>query len=389
MNLIELPLWGYVVYGLVMTHLTIICVTVYLHRCQAHRALHLHPAVTHLMRLWLWLTTGMVTREWVAVHRKHHARVETAGDPHSPRIYGLGKVLFDGVDLYRQSAAEQTTLDTYGHGCPDDWLERHLYQPRSSWGFRLMLIINLLLFGAPGLTLWAVQMIWIPFFAAGVINGVGHYAGYRSFETEDTSTNIVPWGILIGGEELHNNHHAFASSARFSNRWYELDLGWIYIRMLELMGLGKVKKVAPRMALLNDKGHADAETVQAVITNRFQLMAQYAHKVLRPVHGAELRRMRGARRRLFKRARALLVREEAMLNGAARQHLEEALRQSETLALVYQYQQRLKALWRERSATQEALIAALQEWCQEAENSGVQALQEFARSLPRLTTAPA
>ena len=288
-GLIELPWWGYVLVTLGLTHVTIAGVTIYLHRCMAHRALDLHPAVIHFFRFWLWLTTGMSTIEWVAVHRKHHAFVETEEDPHSPQIAGIKKVLFDGVELYRTASRDQSTLDKYGHGCPNDWLERNVYTKFSSRGYFVMLAINLLCFGPIGLTIWAVQMIWIPFFAAGVINGVGHWAGYRKFETADTSTNIVPWGIIIGGEELHNNHHAFASSAKFSFQPWEFDVGWLYIRILECVGLAKVKKIAPKPMFNPAKQYADLDTVGAVISNRFQIMAQYAKKVLAEVHAEELR----------------------------------------------------------------------------------------------------
>jgi stearoyl-CoA desaturase (delta-9 desaturase) len=230
---------------LALTHVTIVTVTVFLHRSQAHRALDLHPAVNHFFRFWLWLTTGMVTREWVAVHRRHHAKCETPEDPHSPQVLGLGKVMSEGAELYKAAADDGETLSRYGHGTPDDWLERNLYG-RFTWhGVGLLLILDVLLFGVYGITMWAVQMLWIPFFAAGVINGVGHFWGYRNFETADAATNIVPWGILIGGEELHNNHHAFPSSARLSSKWWELDIGWFYIRLLGALGLARVKKVAP------------------------------------------------------------------------------------------------------------------------------------------------
>ena len=256
-GILDLPWWGYIVVALVFTHLTITAVTIYLHRHMAHRALDLHPAVTHVFRFWLWLSTGMTTIQWVAVHRKHHAFVETEDDPHSPQVAGIKKVLFDGVELYRTETRNQETMDKYGHGCPDDWIERNVYVPLSGRGYYIMLAINLILFGPIGLTIWAVQMIWIPFFAAGVVNGIGHWWGYRKFETADTSTNIVPWGILIGGEELHNNHHAFASSAKFSCQPWEFDIGWLYIRILSALGLARVKKIAPKPVLNRAKVEAD------------------------------------------------------------------------------------------------------------------------------------
>ncbi|PKO51718.1 MAG: acyl-CoA desaturase, partial [Betaproteobacteria bacterium HGW-Betaproteobacteria-21] len=279
-GLFELPWWGYVVVALVLTHITIASVTIYLHRHQAHRALELHPLPSHFFRLWLWLTTGMVTGEWAAIHRKHHAKCETAEDPHSPQTRGIRKVLFEGAELYRAEANNKETLERYGHGTPDDWIERHVYR-RSVVGISLMLIINLVAFGPLGLTIWAVQMMWIPIWAAGVVNGLGHYIGYRNFDCSDASTNLVPWGILIGGEELHNNHHSFATSAKLSARWYEFDIGWMYIRMLELVGLAKAKKVIPLPKFGEAKHVPDFDTLQAIMTHRYDVMTRYMQSLKR------------------------------------------------------------------------------------------------------------
>jgi len=380
-----MPWWGHVLYTLAATHLTIIGVTLYLHRCQAHRAVDLHPLVSHVLRFWLWITTGMETREWVAVHRKHHAKVETEEDPHSPQVFGIRKVLLEGSELYRVGARDAESVERYSHGCPDDWIERNLYTPHSNKGIYVMMALNLLLLGPIGLTVWAVQMAWIPVFAAGVINGVGHYAGYRKFETADTSTNIVPWGVLIGGEELHNNHHAFASSAKFSVQWYELDVGWVYIRILQALGLARVKKVPPRMVEVPEKVQPDSDTVTALLSNRFQVMGQYARSVLLAVYREELAKLDSHKRGLLRRAKALLGREESMLSEDARARLNTALAQSHSLAVAYQYKQRLKAIWQERSASQERLVQALENWCEEAEASGIAALQDFARRVPRFS----
>ncbi|MEK7712259.1 MAG: fatty acid desaturase, partial [Pseudomonadota bacterium] len=290
-GLIALPWWGYVVVALVFTHITIASVTIFLHRHQAHRALDLHPVVSHFFRFWLWLTSGMVTKEWAAIHRKHHAKCETAEDPHSPQVLGIRKVLREGSELYRAEAKNQETLDKYGHGTPSDWIERHLYTRHSAKGIALMFILNVLLFGPIGITIWAVQMMWIPITAAGVINGIGHYWGYRNYEAADASTNIVPWGILIGGEELHNNHHTFASSAKLSSKWWEFDIGWFYIRTLETFGLARVKKIPPELTYDKAKDHIDLETVKAVITARFVVMAQFAREVMARVHRDELRNL--------------------------------------------------------------------------------------------------
>lgn len=248
-GLLQLSWWQLVLVTLVLTHITIVSVTVFLHRSQAHRGLDLHPAIAHFFRLWLWLTTGMVTKEWVAIHRKHHAKCEKEGDPHSPMVYGIEKVMWKGAELYREEAANQETLKRYGHGTPNDWLERNVYSRHPGLGIMLTLIVDVLLFGAAGLTVWAVQMAWIPFWAAGVVNGLGHYIGYRNFSSPDTSTNLFPIGILIGGEELHNNHHAYGTSAKFSSKWYEFDIGWLYIKLMTYLGLAKVRKVAPKLKL--------------------------------------------------------------------------------------------------------------------------------------------
>jgi len=388
-GILDFSLWQVVVAGLVLTHVTIVSVTVFLHRSQAHRALDLHPVVSHFFRFWLWLTTGMVTKEWVAVHRRHHAKCETPDDPHSPKILGLSKVLTEGAELYRMAVGNPQTLLRYGHATPDDRIERHLYSRYSWQGLGLMLILDLLLFGVYGITLWAVQMIWIPFFAAGVINGVGHYGGYRNFETPDASTNILPWGILIGGEELHNNHHAFPSSAKLSSKWWELDLGWFYVRLLCVLGLAKVKKIAPKPCIVEGKGNIDMDTVRAVVTGRMHIAARYAREVLTPVTRAELCRSEHHCRRLFKRTQRLLVMEGARLDERAKQRLEQVLAQNQTLETVYRFRERLRDLWEQTAPSQEALLNSLQDWCQQAEATGIQALQTFSRKLRRYTLAPA
>jgi len=383
-GLIVLPWWGYFVVALVFTHITIASVTIYLHRHQAHRALDLHPLVSHFFRFWLWLTSGMVTKEWAAIHRKHHAKCETAEDPHSPQVLGIGKVLREGSELYRAEAKNQETLVKYGHGTPSDWIERHLYTPHSAKGIALMFIVNVLLFGPIGITIWAVQMMWIPVTAAGVINGIGHYWGYRNYEAADASTNIVPWGILIGGEELHNNHHTFASSAKLSSKWWEFDIGWLYIRTLETLGLARVKKIPPELTYDRAKDHVDLETVRAVITARFVVMAQFACEVMTRVHRDELRNLDPSdktRLTLLKRARRLMVREPRLLDEAARARLQKALEQNQTLHTVYTMKQKLADVWQRSATTQENLIQALQDWCHEAEATGIHALREFSNKL--------
>ncbi|HKJ07649.1 MAG TPA: fatty acid desaturase [Gammaproteobacteria bacterium] len=378
---VHLPIWGYVVLALGLTHITIASVTIFLHRHQAHRALDLHPLVGHFFRFWLWLTTGMVTKQWVAVHRKHHAKVETPEDPHSPQVKGISTVLWQGAELYRAEAEKPQTLDKYGHGTPDDWLERRLYTGHPLLGVALMLTIDIALLGPVGLAIWGVQMMWIPFWAAGVINGVGHWGGYRNYESKDTSTNIVPVALLIGGEELHNNHHAFPSSAKFSTKWWEFDLGWFYIRTLSALGLARVKKVAPRPVIVPYKEDVDMETVRAVILNRFHVMAHFAGEVMVPVMREELRRADASCRRMLKQGRRLLVRDISMMDANARGRLDLALAVSQRLRTVYQYRQALQDIWARSAASHEHLRHALQEWCVQAEATGIQALESFARRL--------
>ncbi len=383
-GLIVLPWWGYVVVALVMTHITIASVTIYLHRHQTHRALDLHPLVAHAFRFWLWLTTGMVTKEWVAIHRKHHARCETEEDPHSPQVRGLKKVLWQGAELYRAEAKNTQTLVKYGHNTPDDWIERKLYTPYSARGIVIMLAIDLLCFGALGLSIWAIQMIWIPFFAAGVVNGVGHYFGYRNFECADASTNILPIGLLIGGEELHNNHHTYASSAKFSCKPWEFDIGWGYIRILQALGLATVKKVAPVPTYAPAKEVCDVDTVKAVIHNRFQVMARFAREVLHRVHEEELRKAAAANHQaasLLKSARRLMVREKTLISEAGHRQLQEILAGNTTLHTVYAMKERLQDVWRRSATTQEQLVDALQDWCKQAEATGIQALRDFATAI--------
>ncbi|MCU0834844.1 MAG: fatty acid desaturase [Chromatiaceae bacterium] len=380
-GILDLSPWQVVIATLVLTHITIVSVTVFLHRAQAHRALDLHPAVSHFFRFWLWLTTGMVTREWVAVHRRHHAKCETPDDPHSPKVLGLRKVLAEGAELYKAAAADPETVARYSHGTPDDWIERNLYSRYTWHGLGLMLIVDLLLFGVYGITVWAVQMLWIPVFAAGVINGVGHYFGYRNFESPDAATNILPWGILIGGEELHNNHHAFPSSARLSSKPWELDVGWGYIRLLSWLGLARVRRIAPEPRVIPDKQQVDLDTLRAVIVGRMHVFARYTREVLTPVSRVELCRSERHCRRLFRRTKRLLARDASRLDAAARSRLEQLLAQSQSLATVYQYRERLRELWERTTPSQDALLKSLQDWCQQAEATGIQALERFARNL--------
>ena len=374
----DLPWWGYVLVALGMTHITIASVTIYLHRHQAHRALDLHPIPSHFFRFWLWLTTGMVTREWAAIHRKHHAKCETADDPHSPQVKGLRKVLWQGAELYREEAQNQETLDRYGHGTPNDWLERNIYE-RNTVGIALMLVIDVVLFGAVGLTIWAVQMAWIPFWAAGVVNGVGHFWGYRNYDCADAATNLVPWGILIGGEELHNNHHSFATSAKLSARWYEFDIGWMYIRILEILGLAKAKKVIPTPRFCEARKTPDLEMLQAIITHRYDVMTRYMSSI-KQLYREELDKLKSAGVEPRKLRRLVLSNKEKLAEGD-RLRLERALDHSKRLATVVSMRAELAALWARSSASSEQLLQQLQDWVHRAEQSGIAQLQEFSGRL--------
>ncbi|NDP42611.1 MAG: acyl-CoA desaturase [Aromatoleum sp.] len=390
-GLMPLSWWGYFVVALVMTHVTIACVTIFLHRAQAHRALDLHPAISHFFRFWLWLTTGMLTKEWVAIHRKHHAKVETDEDPHSPQTRGINTVFWQGTELYRAEAKNLEAMDKYGRGTPDDWIERNLYT-RFGWqGVGLMLMVNLTLFGPIGATIWAVQMMWIPITAAGVINGIGHYWGYRNFACADASTNIVPWGILIGGEELHNNHHAYGTSAKLSSRWYEFDIGWMYIRMLESLGLAQVRKVAPRLKVDPDaKAQPDHTTLQAVITHRYAVVSTYA-RTLKAACAAELLalRQRAGRGEILhvpsvrRLKRWLSGDPTSPLHERERETLAHALENSKALQTIYAMRQELNGLWERSTESSEQLLIRLQDWCRRAESSGIAPLAQFSVQLKR------
>mgnify|MGYP000875867275 CR=1 FL=1 len=378
-GIVDWPWWGYVLVTLGLTHVTIAAVTIFLHRQQAHRALELHPLVAHFFRLWLWLTTGMVTKEWAAIHRKHHARCETAEDPHSPQVHGIHRVLWTGVFLYVREARNLDTLQRYGHGTPNDWLERHLYSPWHKLGVLIMLACDVAIFGVvAGPLIWLVQVAWIPFWAAGVINGLGHFWGYRNFSPADASTNIWPWGILIGGEELHNNHHTFPTSARLSIKWYEFDVGWLYIRILTALRLAQVKRVAPRPRLGGLRPVVDSVTLQAVIANRYDLLAQYAHS-LKQVYREELAALQDGER--FRGLKRWLAADSRTIPQDARGRLELLLGESRALHTAFAMRDELTALWERSNVSGEHLLKALQDWCERAENSGVRQLRELSLRL--------
>ena len=380
---------GLLVVLLVFTQLTIFSVTLFLHRSQAHRGVDFHPALNHFFRFWTWLTTSMITREWVAIHRKHHAKVETAEDPHSPQTRGIGKVLREGAELYREARNDRASIEQYGKGAPDDWIERHLYTPHANLGPVVLAVVNLVLFGLPGIALWAIQMAWIPFWAAGVVNGLGHWWGYRNFESADTSTNLTPWGVWIGGEELHNNHHAFPSSARFSMRRWEFDIGWAAIKGLEKVGLAKVLRVAPSLDIRPNIAVPDGETLRALLSHRFQAMTDYQRNVLKPALREEAAAA-GARLRelLPRRMRRGLVDDGRWLKPDAREQLRSWVSQRPRIHVLVEYRARLAALLEARSHDAAERLHQLQAWCQEAEASGIRALQEYSMRLKGYALAP-
>jgi stearoyl-CoA desaturase (delta-9 desaturase) len=375
--------WQVFAYTMIVTHITIASVTIYLHRHQAHRALELHGIPSHFFRFWLWLTTGQVTKEWAAIHRKHHAKCDTEEDPHSPVTRGIKKVFWEGAELYRAGSKNMETMEKYGHGTPSDWIEKNLYTKYSWMGVVLMAVINLALFGVIGATVWAVQMMWIPVTAAGIINGIGHYWGYRNYDCADAATNIIPFGIIIGGEELHNNHHTFATSAKLSSKWYEVDIGWFYIRALETLGLAKVKKVAPAPKFQHGKMEADLDTLQSVIANRYDVMAKYA-KSIKSAWKEELEHLKDKAQleaRFLKSSRKLMTREPAKLEAPQKQQLVELFEHSKALETMHNMRVELGMIWERSHFTRDQLLHKLQDWCNRAEASGIKSLQDFSLRL--------
>jgi stearoyl-CoA desaturase (delta-9 desaturase) len=381
-GLLGLSGWGKVIATFILVQISMMAITLYLHRDQAHRAIDLHPALRHFFRFWIWMTSGMVTREWVAVHRKHHAMCEQPGDPHSPVVFGLGKVLSQGAELYRVAARDPEIVAKYGRGTPDDWLERKLYTGHSTLGIWSMLAIDVLLFGVIGITIFAVQMMAAPVMAAGVINGLGHAVGYRNFESADAATNLTPVAVLIGGEELHNNHHAFPSSAKFSVQPWEFDIGWFYISVLKAAGLCSVRRVAPKPVIAPTPRQVDIDTLRAVLVNRMHVLRDYTFGVVLPV----LDREGDAP---VKAARSLLVRRPQLLDEASRSRLAAVLAASPTLHTVHEYRQQLTALWEQANVSNDQLVRQLREWCARAEASGIEALQQFSARLRGYLPDPA
>ena len=376
--------WVIVAYTLIVTHITIVSVTLYLHRHSAHRALDLHPLLKHFFRFWLWLTTGIGTKTWTAIHRKHHATTDTAEDPHSPQILGLKALLLTGVEIYR-AADTQATRDRFGKGTPEDWVERNLYRRFTFLGIGLMLVLNVVLFGPIGLTVWAIQMLWIPFLATGVINGIGHYWGYRNFECPDAATNVFPWGVLIGGEELHNNHHTYPNSAKLSVRPWEFDIGWFWIRVFQLLRLAQPLSTGPVVERVSGKQSIDTDTAWALLNDRFRVMASYANEVVAPLVEEECSRADKATRKLLKRAKSLLCREESLLDEAAWQRIAHLVEANPMLKTLYDLKVQLQQVWAKRGGHSEEMLSALVQWCKDAEETGIQHLSDFVEELKGYT----
>lgn len=378
-------------YALVVTHATIVSVTVYLHRHSAHRAVDLHPALQHFFRFWLWLTTGIITREWTAVHRKHHAVCETEDDPHSPVMQGLKKILWQGMETYGEATSQPEIMKKYGSGCPDDWLERNVYSAYSLHGIAILALINIALFGVIGMTLWAVQMVLMPI-AGGVINGIGHYWGYRNFECPDAATNIVPWGILIGGEEMHNNHHTYPNSAKFSQKPWEFDIGWCWIRLFQMLGLARPLSTGPIVEQISGKTTMDIDTAWGVLNDRFRVMARYAENVVGPLVEQEFHKAGSAASQLVRKAKVVLCREDSLVDDAGKNRISELVAAHPDIKVIYELRLRLQAVWSKRSGSADELLNALKQWCLDAEATGLSVLRDFVEelksySIPKLAQA--
>ena len=383
-GLADLGVFGYVMVTLLWLHTTMMCVTLYFHRDQAHRSVDLHASVRHFCRFWLWMNTGASTREWVAVHRKHHAYCEQEGDPHSPRLFGLKKVLLEGAELYRAEARNPETVEKYAKGCPNDWLENNVYHSRrgSYFGISLLVILDLVLFGVPGIILIALQLSNMPLLAAGVINGLCHAKGYRNFETDDDSTNLWPIGLFIAGEELHNNHHAFPTSARFSMRRHEVDMGWLHLKALELFGLAKIRRVATAPELEQSaRSAADLDELRAIMVNRMHVLRAYMHRVTLPVLRREAESLGDNTNSLLRAARKVLIRPPQMLDERSRKRLAELAARHPRFETVLQFRNELRNLWEGAHTSNERLLADFREWCARAEQSGIQGLQDFVAYL--------
>ena len=387
-GVLNLGFWGYVAAGIATLHITLIAITLFYHREQAHRSVDLHPALRHFFRFWLWLNTGAITKQWVAVHRKHHARCETEDDPHSPQIYGLGTVLLQGALLYRREANNPATLDKYGHGTPDDWLERNVYTRCPNAGIASLFFADVVLFGVPGVILYAIQMTTMPLLAAGVINGLSHAKGYRNFETLDASTNLWPFAVFVAGEELHNNHHAFPSSAKFSQRPWEIDMGWLHLKLFGMLGLARVRRVAPRPQLVEARTTPDHDALRAILINRMHVLRHYTHSVTLPVLRREVAPSADNAHGLMRRAKSWFSRHPSLLDQGSQERLMELMDKYPSLKTVVEFRNELRNLWEGAHTSNDRLLADLKGWCARAEESGIQALEEFADYLKSFRSVP-
>ena len=387
-GILGLGFWGYVIAGAIGVHITLIAITLYHHREQAHRSVDLHPALRHFFRFWLWMNTGVITKQWVAVHRKHHAMCERDGDPHSPQLVGLKTVLLQGAELYRQEARNPETVEKYGRGTPDDWVERHLYSRWPNVGVGLLFFVVVFLFGLPGIALYGFQLITMPLLAAGIINGLSHARGYRNFETEDASTNLWPLAVFVAGEELHNNHHAFPSSARFSQHPWEVDLGWLHLRLFAALGLARIRRVAPKPELVEEPSSPDIEALRSILINRMHVLRHYRKSVTFPVLRGEIRQYKGKARAPIRRAKRWLTRHPSLLDNQSQERLAELMEKYPSLKTVMEYRNELKALWETTDLSNERLLAELMRWCSRAEASGIKALEEFSAYLKSFRPSP-
>ena len=387
-GILGLGFWGYVIAGAIGVHITLIAITLYHHREQAHRSVDLHPALRHFFRFWLWMNTGVITKQWVAVHRKHHAMCERDGDPHSPQLVGLKTVLLQGAELYRQEARNPETVEKYGRGTPDDWVERHLYSRWPNVGVGLLFFVVVFLFGLPGIALYGFQLITMPLLAAGIINGLSHARGYRNFETEDASTNLWPLAVFVAGEELHNNHHAFPSSARFSQHPWEIDLGWLHLRLFAALGLARIRRVAPKPELVEGPSNPDIEALRSILINRMHVLRHYRKSVTFPVLRGEIRQYNGKARAPIRRAKRWLTRHPSLLDSQSQERLAELMEKYPSLKTVMEYRNELKALWETTDLSNERLLAELMRWCSRAEASGIKALEEFSAYLKSFRPSP-
>ena len=387
-GILGLGFWGYVIAGAIGVHITLIAITIYHHREQAHRSVDLHPALRHFFRFWLWMNTGVITKQWVAVHRKHHAMCERDGDPHSPQLVGLKTVLLQGAELYRQEAGNPETVEKYGRGTPDDWVERRLYSRWPNVGVGLLFFVVVFLFGLPGIALYGFQLITMPLLAAGIINGLSHARGYRNFETEDASTNLWPLAVFVAGEELHNNHHAFPSSARFSQHPWEIDLGWLHLRLFAALGLARIRRVAPKPELVEEASSPDIEALRSILINRMHVLRHYRKSVTFPVLRGEIRQYKGKARAPIRRAKRWLTRHPSLLDSQSQERLAELMEKYPSLKTVMEYRNELKALWETTDLSNESLLAELMRWCSRAEASGIKALEEFSAYLKSFRPSP-